>query len=136
MAVYDQGGIHLNWKALFLSTIVGFVLASCTGIHIAPHLGGTNTNPTQEYAFLPPVYYRGGMLYHKYRSLGQVGDARAAKEGEACSYSVLWLAAWGDSSLSRAQKQGGISKIASVEYENSAILGFVYHRFCTFVRGK
>lgn len=114
---------------------LALILVSCTGIHIAPHAGFTNTNPAQEYGTIA-VLATGGGLYHSNRVPGQIANAGTAKSGEACSHSVLWLVAWGDSSLNAARKAGQIQKIGLVEYDVRAIFGFFYHRFCTIVRGE
>lgn len=57
------------------------------------------------------------------------------KEGRACSTGVLGVAAWGDSSIDAAKKAGGITSVHSVEYEATAVLGFVYVDVCTVVHG-
>ena len=121
-------------KIQFLPILL-FAGISCTGIHISPHLGATNTNPAQEYGTIG-VLFKGGGLYHDSTVAGQVGDAAFEKEGRACSHAVLWLFAWGDSGINTARLAGGITKISSVEYEITSLFGFFHHRFCTVVRGE
>ncbi len=117
--------------------LAGLVLLSfaCTGMAVTPHYGATNTNPVPEYATIATLAYGGGM-YHANSVAGQAGNALLQAEGRACSHSVLWLVAWGDSRLSTAAKNGSIKKIGFVEYEVRALGGFFYHRFCTVVRGE
>ncbi|MEY4546924.1 MAG: hypothetical protein RL685_3119 [Pseudomonadota bacterium] len=65
------------------------------------------------------------------------GDNKAAtKVGRACSTGILGVAAWGDASVDAAKKAGGISSVHSVEYESTAVLGFVYMDVCTVVHGN
>ncbi len=115
---------------------VALAICSCTGVHIAPHAGFANTNPAQEYGTIG-VLYRGGGLIHKARVAGGIGqNAEPKKEGRACSHAVLWLVAWGDSSVDAARIDGKIQKIAYVEYDIQALMGYFYHRFCTLVHGE
>ncbi|HMW59863.1 MAG TPA: TRL-like family protein, partial [Leptospiraceae bacterium] len=79
---------------------------------------------------------RGGMFYHQNGVPGPKGNAAATKSGRGCNYSVLWLAAWGDSSIDSIREDSGISKVGSVDYDETAILGFFFHRFCTTVMGE
>lgn len=58
------------------------------------------------------------------------------KRGVACSTDVLKLVAWGDATQAAAARNGGISEIVGVDFENSAILGFFYTKNCTIVYGK
>lgn len=65
------------------------------------------------------------------------GDNKGAtKQGRSCSTGILGLAAWGDASVDAAKKAGGISTVHSVEYESTAVLGFIYVDVCTVVHGS
>ena len=63
-------------------------------------------------------------------------DKTGAKRGEACSMGILGVAAFGDASIDTAKKAGGITDIHSVEYQATAVLGFVYVQTCTVVYGN
>lgn len=58
------------------------------------------------------------------------------KTGEACSTGILGLAAFGDASIDSAKKAGQITDVHSVEYDATAVLGFVYVEVCTVVHGS
>lgn len=121
-----------------LATLSSILLFSvgCTGFNgRTAFAGGVNTNPAREYATLRGVT-RGGLFYHKNMVNGGTGNASAVKKGRACSHSVLYAVAWGDSSIEGAKHNGEITRIASLDYEIMAILGSVYHRHCTIVQGE
>ncbi|MCX5867779.1 MAG: TRL-like family protein [Proteobacteria bacterium] len=61
--------------------------------------------------------------------------ASASKEGTACASSILGWVATGDASIEAAMKNGGISKVATVDYNSTNIL-MIYAKFCTIVRGQ
>ncbi|MCF6765854.1 TRL-like family protein [Thiotrichales bacterium 19S3-7] len=67
---------------------------------------------------------------------GQIDpNVSPAKEGQACSISILGLVAVGDMTVESAAKEGGIAQVASVSYNSQNILG-VYGKYCTVVRGS
>ena len=115
------------------------VLTSCTGYNLAVSFGGAipNTNPAREYAN-GATMYKGGMFFHKNTVPGQTGvpNAKCIKKGVSCSHSILWLAAFGDSSIDSAKADKDIKSVCSVDHEVMGILGFVYHRHCTTVLGE
>lgn len=96
-----------------------------------------NTNPTREYTGIGPVW-KGGFFYHKNNVPGFIGiGAKAEKEASVCNHSILYLVAWGNSSVEKAKERAGISKVAFVDYQQIGILsGFIYHKFCTLVKGE
>lgn len=55
--------------------------------------------------------------------------------GVATSTTWLWLWDTGDSSVERAQQNGGISQVSSVTRASTSYLGFV-KRYTTTVRGE
>lgn len=61
--------------------------------------------------------------------------ASASKEGKACANSILGWIATGDASIEAAMKNGGISRVATIDHNSTGILGF-YATFCTIVRGQ
>jgi len=63
---------------------------------------------------------------------GKVGT----KMGKACSTGILGVAAFGDASLDAAKRAGQITDVHSMEYEATAVLGFVYSQVCTVVHGN
>ena len=58
-----------------------------------------------------------------------------SKMGQACAMAILGLVAWGDASVVTAAKNGGISKVATVDKKLFNILG-VYSTHCTVVSGE
>ncbi len=69
-------------------------------------------------------------------SIGVVDNSVSAqKTGKSSCYSVLCLFAFGDCSVEAAQKQGGISKVNSVDQASTNIFYF-YGKYTTIVRGE
>jgi hypothetical protein len=62
-------------------------------------------------------------------------NVKPNKRGEACVISILAVASGGDGSIGAAKANGGISKVASVDYEVLNVLG-VYGQYCTVVKGE
>ena len=60
----------------------------------------------------------------------ELGD----KQGEACMQNILGLAAFGDSSVSTAAKNGGVTQVGSVDESTFRVL-FFYTKTCTIVTG-
>ena len=56
-------------------------------------------------------------------------------KGEGCSHAALFYLHGVILELKLLKKNGSITKVSSVEYEQLAILGALYHRFCTIVIG-
>ncbi len=68
---------------------------------------------------------------------GSVNNAIEPKrEGKACTSNVLGLFAIGDSSVTSAKRDGGINRIAIVDTTYFSLLGFIYQKGCTVVRGE
>lgn len=112
------------------------ILNGCSGIQYFSILSNTaNTNPAQDYG-RPSIAFKGGVVSHTEKVVGQIGNAKIEKSAQSCSYSILWLLALGDSSIQTARKKGEITKIALVEYEIFAYFGFIYNSFCTIVSGE
>ncbi|MCB1174483.1 MAG: TRL-like family protein [Leptospiraceae bacterium] len=111
--------------------------SQCTGVSpLHSYINNPHrTNPAREYGHAA-ILSKGGLFYHRGLIAGQTGNAKRVKSGQACSHAILWLAAFGNSGLNQARKNGQLTKIALVEYEVFAIGGFVYHRFCTRVHGE
>jgi len=57
------------------------------------------------------------------------------KTGEAHTYSVLWLVAWGDSGTAAAAENGGITTIRHMDAKVFSILFGLYSRTTTIVYG-
>ncbi len=64
-----------------------------------------------------------------------MGGRQLVKRGVACSQDILKLVAWGDATQAAAAKQGGITEVVGVDFDNSAVLGFFYTKNCTVVYG-
>ena len=130
-----SSGRAIARRALCCSFVALFAL-SCTGINLGASMGGPNTHPAKPYAYLYHRYTAGAVV-HRNVVPGQLGgQALALRTGQACSHSVLWAIAWGDSSIETARREGEIEGIASVEHEVFAALGFLYNRHCTLVSGE
>ena len=56
------------------------------------------------------------------------------KTGEACSSSILGWVTTGDSSIAAAAKNGGISRIGTVNHHFTNVIGIVA-TYCTIVTG-
>jgi hypothetical protein len=83
-----------------------------------------------------PVYSPAiGVLYTEVYHAGDAGERVGAKEGKACAQSILAMIATGDASLKEAARDGGITKIDSVDHYSRNILG-IMGEFCTIVRGS
>ncbi len=63
------------------------------------------------------------------------GKPVGAKTGRACSNSILGLIRKGDMSIAAAAKQGGITKVQSVDAELNTLLGSVLVESCILVNG-
>ncbi len=75
-------------------------------------------------------------IYSETKANDHVTDeALTTKTGQACSTSVLGLVTTGDSSVPTAAKNGGITKVVSVDNDFMQVLG-VYAKFCTVVTGE
>lgn len=76
-------------------------------------------------------------MLHRNTVAGALGKEREGQlyKGEACSWSVLWLIAGGDSSLMAAKNKAGIDFIHYSEYKQEAVFGFFFHSFCTILVG-
>ncbi len=59
----------------------------------------------------------------------------ANKKGSACVTNVLGLAAFGDSSLEAAKKEGNIKNVSYVDRTYDNVL-FLYQKGCTVVKGN
>jgi len=62
-------------------------------------------------------------------------NVQPTKTGKACMLSILALVASGDASIEKAKAEGGITKVASVDYNAFNVLG-VYGKYCTIVKGE
>lgn len=125
---------------MFSKTQIVFIFSlalvfSCSGYNAFTRFGIVNTNPLLTYGS-DGVLYKGGGLFHIVNIAGQTGSAKVEKTGESCSTSILWLLAFGDSSINTARKKAGITRIALVEYEVVSFFSFLAHRFCTKVSGE
>lgn len=97
--------------------------AGCIGLHpAAPPVGVLYDNTTV------PVRPEEQMKHR--------GNVRATKGGRACSYSVLGLVSWGDSSLGKAIRAGGITTVTSVDASHTGSRYFYTGKVCTVVEGN
>lgn len=71
-----------------------------------------------------------------HREAGFATDlANATKTGISCSENFLGVVTTGDSTIEAAKLSGGITKVASVDYDYYRVIGF-YGKVCTIVKGE
>ncbi len=58
-----------------------------------------------------------------------------SKAGKSCGTNILGLVVTGNTSIDAAKKKGGITKVATVDFEGTSILG-LYSTVCLVVRGE
>lgn len=62
-------------------------------------------------------------------------EAASGKSGKACAANYLGFVAVGNASIEAARKNGGISRISTVDHRSFGVLG-IYTQFCTVVSGS
>lgn len=79
-----------------------------------------------------------GVVYSNYNTPGSIADAtvKPLKTGKACTEGVLWVSAWGNAGTNDAMQNGGITKLANVQYSNYSILSGIYSEYCTIATGE
>ena len=79
-----------------------------------------------------------GIVVSSYNTPGSISNptVKPQKQGVACTSGILWVAAWGDAGTKTAMSNGGITKIATVEYSNYSILSGLYSKYCTITYGE
>lgn len=76
-----------------------------------------------------------GFLYNGV-TIGTHGtSAQGNKVGQACSHTILMLVAVGDASIKEAALEGQVTNITSVDRKFFSLLGPIFTRACTVVRG-
>ncbi|MBX3468657.1 MAG: hypothetical protein KF878_17420 [Planctomycetes bacterium] len=58
------------------------------------------------------------------------------KTGTSETTGFLWLVTVGDASIDAAKKNGSIVRVASVDYQHVIVLGGLFSKFTTVVRGE
>jgi len=81
------------------------------------------------------IVYSGGNFYNGSTIVDASVKGAATKNGQACASSVLSLVAVGDNSVEAAKKDGGITKVTSINYNVENVLG-IYGTYCTEVKGE
>lgn len=61
---------------------------------------------------------------------------RPTKGGRACSYSILGIVSWGDSSFGKAVRAGDISTVSSVDTSHTGVPILQSGKVCTVVEGN
>ena len=80
-----------------------------------------------------------GCLITSIKGPGEPGElARGSRVGKACGWNLLALISVGDVRVETAMKNGGITKISSVDYQTFQLVPFFYgyNRYCTVVSGR
>lgn len=62
-------------------------------------------------------------------------NEQGSKSGEASATSILGIIATGDASVAEAAKNGGISKVKTVDVKSTSILG-IYAKYTVVVTGE
>lgn len=76
------------------------------------------------------ILYAGGTT-----GLSANNDAKSTKTGKACMTSILGMVATGDASIAKAKSDGAITKVATVDYDVTNVLG-LYGKYCTIITGE
>lgn len=110
-------------QTIVMTTAAATVLAGCAGAmgHMPP-IGGI---------------YAGARGVAPNTAVEASDGARPGpKRAEACAMGVLGVASWGDMSLETAKKNGGITKVGTLDYRTMDILGVIFQKHCTIVTGE
>ncbi|MDD2941534.1 MAG: TRL-like family protein [bacterium] len=59
----------------------------------------------------------------------------STRRGEACATNILGIVSTGDSTVDTAKRQGGITRVSSIDRSFYSILG-VYAKACTIISGN
>ena len=99
----------------FVITALVFILSSCAA---------------------PGPNVPGGFIYSGVKGpVTATSASKASKTGMACGSNILSFIAMGDNSIDSAKANGGIKRVASVDYDFFSVLG-LYTKVCTIVKGK
>ncbi len=60
----------------------------------------------------------------------------ASKTGTSETTGFLWLISIGDASIDTAKKNGAITRVASTDYQHVIVLGGLFSKFTTIVKGE
>ena len=60
----------------------------------------------------------------------------ATKTGTSETTGFLWLVSIGDASIDAAKKNGAITRVASVDYQHVIVLGGLFSKYTTIVKGE
>lgn len=87
---------------------------------------GCSTTPTPK-----------GLLFTSCRGpfYGAASGAKTVRVGEASSYSLFYLFAFGDASVQKAAREAGITRIHHVDYDDLSFL-ILFARYTTVVYGE
>jgi len=100
------------------------------GLAIAGLLGGCATTQPVGIVYSDGHFYNGSTIVS-----ANAKDIPATKTGQSCATSWLYLVALGDNSVETAKVAGGITKVATIDYEVKNLLG-IYGSYCTIVKGN
>lgn len=68
-------------------------------------------------------------------SVAATTNESTGKVGQSCATNVLSLVSTGDMSIDAAKKIGGITKVSSVDFSQTSILG-IFAKTCVIVKGE
>lgn len=84
----------------------------------------------------------GGAFYTGWKDRSEIShvdnSVKPIKKGCACVTNMLYVAAWGDASIEKAMKNGGISKVSHVDDKLRTVGIWIplYFKGCTVVTGE
>ncbi|MCB1143984.1 MAG: TRL-like family protein [Leptospiraceae bacterium] len=80
-----------------------------------------------------------GLLYTGIKYPGEINPSNnvsSTKSAKGCNTSILALIAWGNSGAGSIAKENNITKIATIDYETTTVLTFIYRDHCTIISGE
>lgn len=63
-------------------------------------------------------------------------DVKSLKTGRSCMTSFVGIVATGNASIADAKTDGGITKVATVDYEVTNVFLGIYGKYCTVITGE
>lgn len=104
-------------KLLLVTAVSAFVLGGC--VAASPYVGSGLI---------------GGYVKGPITATSNVG---VTKSGKSCAYNLFSLFAWGNNSITAAKANGGITKVAQVDYDQIGVIGgILFNRTCTIAKGE
>ncbi len=120
----------MKLKLMILSILLfGLFLTGCANIH-------GRTQPTAALFARVQAHDAPSTLALRTGRAGDNISVSMAKKGTSQASSVFGLYAYGDAGITKAMKNGGITKVHHVEYEDTVFLYGIFHNVQTIVYGE